>query len=47
LLITLATATFAVTQTMLFLLVTFLAVGTSILWFRSSICRYRPITVGI
>ena len=47
LLITLATATFAVTQTMLFLLVTFLAVGTSILWFRNAICRYRPITVGI
>jgi hypothetical protein len=27
--------------------VTYLAVGTSILWFRNSICRYRPITVGI
>jgi hypothetical protein len=47
LLITLATATFAVTQTMLSILVTVLAVGASILWFRSSICRHRPITVGV
>jgi hypothetical protein len=32
---------------MLSILVTVLAVGASILWFRSSICRHRPITVGI
>jgi intracellular septation protein A len=47
LLITLATATFAITQTVLYIAVTVLAVGVSILWFQSSIGRYHPITVGV
>ena len=47
LLITLATTTFAVTQTTLSIVVTLLAVAISILWFRNSICRYRPVTVGV
>lgn len=47
LLITLATTTFAVTQTVYSIVVTVLAVGVSMLWFRSSICRYRPVTVGV
>jgi intracellular septation protein A len=47
LLITLETTTFAVTQTILSIVVTVLAVGVSMLWFRNSICRYRPVTVGI
>jgi hypothetical protein len=47
LLITLATTIFAVTQTILSVFVTVLAVGISMLWFRNSICRYRPVTVGV
>jgi intracellular septation protein A len=47
LLITLATTTFAVTQTLWSIVVTVLAVGISMLWFRNSICRYRPVTVGV
>ena len=47
LLVTLATTTFAVTQTVLSIVVTVLAVGVSMLWFRNSICRYRPVTVGV
>ena len=47
LLTTLATATFAVTQTAIFLTVTVLAVGVSILWFKRSIGRYHLITVGV
>lgn len=47
LLVTLATATFAVTQTAIFLTVTVLAVGISILWFRRSMGRYTLITVGV
>jgi len=47
LLITLATTTFAVTQTLWSIVITVLAVGISMLWFRNSICRYRPVTVGV
>jgi intracellular septation protein A len=46
LLTTLATATFAITQTAIFLTVTVLAVGISILWFKRSIGRFHLITVG-
>ena len=47
LLISVTPATFAAVQTALFLTVTILAVGISVLWFRRSIGRYRVITVGI
>ena len=47
LLISVTPATFAAVQTALFLAVTILAVGISVLWFRKSIGRYRLITVGI
>lgn len=47
LLITLATTTFAITQAAFSLGVTVIAVGVSILWFRKSIGRFHPITVGI
>jgi intracellular septation protein A len=46
LLVTVTPATFAVTQTLLFIAVTVLAVGFSILWFRRSIGRYHPVTIG-
>ena len=47
LLVTLATTTFAITQAAFSLSVTVIAVGISILWFRRSIGRYHPITVGV
>lgn len=47
LLISVTPATFAALQTALFLGVTILAVGISVLWFRTSMGRYRVITVGI
>lgn len=47
LLITLATTTFAVTQTAMSVVVTVVAVGISMLWFRGSIGQYHPITVGV
>ena len=47
LLVTLATTTFAVTQTIWSIFITVLAVGVSMLWFRSSLGRYRFITVGV
>lgn len=47
LLVTVATATFVITQTALSIVVTVLAVGVSILWFRRSMARYQPITVGV
>ncbi len=45
LLVTLATATFAITQTALSIVVTVLAVGVSLLWFRRSMGRHHLITV--
>jgi len=47
LLVSLTPATFAAVQTAIFLAVTIIAVGVSVLWFRRSIGRYRVITVGI
>jgi intracellular septation protein A len=47
LLVTLAAPTFAITQTTVFIAVTVVAVGVSFLWFRRSIGRYHPITVGL
>jgi intracellular septation protein A len=47
LLISVTPATFAAVQTTIFLAVTIVAVGVSVLWFRRSIGRYRAITVGI
>lgn len=46
LLITLAPTTFAIIQTVLSIAVTVVAVGISILWFRRSMSRYHPVTVG-
>jgi len=46
LLVTLSSATFAVTQTMLSIIVTTLSVGVSILWFRRSMARHHTIVLA-
>ena len=47
LLVVLSSATFAITQTTLQIVVTVVAVGVSILWFRRAMGRHHPIVVGV